>query len=462
MSEARILVVDDNKDMRWLVSNLLKAEGYAVDVADSGVTALDRIRHSAPEVVLLDLRMPKMAGWQALEQIKKIGEPISVIIMTAYGDVKAAVRAMKMGAYDFLTKPFDNEEVILTVRRAVENVSLRKEMQSLKKKLKGEQLLENVMGTSQEIKRVIHKLHQVAPTSMSVVIQGETGTGKELIAHTIHERSARSERPFIAVDCGAIPETLMESEFFGHEKGAFTGAEGRRIGYFESAEGGTLFLDEISNLPLFLQGKLLRVLQEREVSRLGSYKSMKVDVRVLASTNRPLDQEVKAGKFREDLYYRLSEFTISLPRLKDRKDDILFLARVFLNEANSELNKATTGFSPEAVRAITHYDWPGNVRELRSAIRRAVLFDSKMITTEHLFESGPDGVPEKGYECEEGDAPSLRAIAKRTLREAEVEAIEKALRTAGGNKSKAAELLQVDYKTLFRKIKRYNISDFVL
>ncbi len=461
MSEPRILVVDDNKDMRWLVSNLLKAENYDVDVADSGMVALEKIRQSAPEVVLLDLRMPKMAGWQTLEQIKKFGDPISVIIMTAYGDVKSAVRAMKMGAYDFLTKPFDNEEVILTVRRAVENVSLRKEMQSLKKKLKGEQLLENIMGSSPEIKRVIHKLHQIAPTSMSVVIQGETGTGKELIARTIHDRSPRSDHPFIAVDCGAIPETLMESEFFGHEKGAFTGAEGRRIGYFESAQGGTLFLDEISNLPHFLQGKLLRVLQEREVSRLGSHKSTKIDVRVLASTNRPLVQEVKAGKFREDLYYRLNEFTIALPRLKERQEDILFLAKVFLNEANSDLNKKTAGFSPEAVRAMTHHEWPGNVRELRSAIRRAVLFSSEMITTEHLFENGLQRAPVGGDEAGE-EASSLRDIARKTLEKAEVEAIEKALRTAGGNKSKAAELLDIDYKTLFRKIKRYNISDPVI
>jgi DNA-binding NtrC family response regulator len=458
MGEARILVVDDNKDMRWLVSNLLKAENYSVDAADGGMAALEKIRQCAPEVVLLDLRMPKMAGWETLEQIKKFGEPISVIIMTAYGDVKSAVRAMKMGAYDFLTKPFNNDEVILTVKRAVEHASLRKEMQALKKKLRGEQLLENIMGTSPEIKKIIHKLHQVAPTNMSVVIQGETGTGKELIARTIHDRSPRSESAFIAVDCGAIPETLIESEFFGYEKGAFTGAEGRRVGYFESAQDGTLFLDEISNLPLFLQGKLLRVLQEREVSRLGSPKSIKVNVRVIASSNKPLEQAVKLGHFREDLYYRLGEFTISLPRLKERKDDILFLAKLFLNEANSELQKDTYGFSPEAVHAMAHHEWPGNVRELRSAIRRAVLFNSEMITPEHLFEDRLEKESLKSNDTQK-DPSSLREIAKKTLEKAEVEAIEKALRTAGGNKSRAADLLDIDYKTLFRKIKRYKIPD---
>ena len=222
MADKEILVVDNNKDMCWLVSNLLKAEGYSVDAAGGGMEALEKIRQSAPEVVLLDLRMPKMDGWETLENIKKFGEPISVIIMTAYGDVKSAVRAMKMGAYDFLTKPFNNDEVILTVKRAVDNISLRKEMQVLKKKLEGAQLLENIMGTSPESKKIIHKLDQVAPTNMSVIIQGETGTGKELIARTIHKRSPRSENTFIAVDCGAIPDSLMESEFFGYENGSLT------------------------------------------------------------------------------------------------------------------------------------------------------------------------------------------------------------------------------------------------
>ncbi len=458
MSKINILVVDDNKDMCWLVSNLLKEEGYSVDGADSGKAALEKIRQSAPDVVLLDLRMPKMNGWETLENIKNFGAPISVIIMTSYGDVKSAVRAMKMGAYDFLKKPFNNDEMILTVKRTADNISLRKEMQALKQKLEGEQRLENIMGTSPETKKVIHKLDQVAPTSMSVIIQGETGTGKELIARTIHKRSPRNENNFIAVDCGAIPETLMESEFFGYEKGAFTGAEGRRVGYFESAGDGTLFLDEITNLPLFLQGKLLRVLQEREVSRLGSHKSIKLDIRVIAASNKPLEQEVKKGNFREDLYYRLNEFTIFLPRLKDREEDVLFLAKLFLNEANSELQKESSGFTREAVRAMLYHEWPGNVRELRSAIRRAVLFNPEMIAPEHLFDEQPQ-TESSGKDGAQGDSFSLRDIAKRTLEKAEVEAIEKALRITRGNKSKAAELLGIDYKTLFRKLKRYKIFE---
>ncbi len=457
MSEIEVLIVDDNKDMRWLVSNLLKEEGYQVEAADGGMAALDKIQQHTPEIVLLDLNMPGMNGWETLEEIKKIGAPVSVIIITAYGDVKSAVRAMKMGAYDFLTKPFNNDEMILTIKRAADNISLRKEMQVLRKKLDETQQLENVMGTSPETKRVIHKLDQVAPTSMSVIIQGETGTGKELIARTIHQRSPRSENTYITVDCGAIPETLMESEFFGHEKGAFTGAMGRRSGYFESAEGGTLFLDEITNLPLLLQSKLLRVLQEREISKLGSDKSIKLDVRVIVASNKPLEEEVKKGNFREDLYYRLNEFTIFLPRLKDRQEDILFLAKLFLNEANSELEKESTGFTQEAVRAMLHYEWPGNVRELRSAIRRAVLFNPEMIAPEHLFDEQWETVS-SGADDAQDDSFSLRDIARRALEKAEMEAIQKALRSTKGNKSKAADLLDINYKTLFRKLKRYNIS----
>ncbi len=457
MSEIEVLIVDDNKDMRWLVSNLLKEEGYQVEAADGGMAALDKIQQHTPEIVLLDLNMPGMNGWETLEEIKKIGAPVSVIIITAYGDVKSAVRAMKMGAYDFLTKPFNNDEMILTIKRAADNISLRKEMQVLRKKLDETQQLENVMGTSPETKRVIHKLDQVAPTSMSVIIQGETGTGKELIARTIHQRSPRSENTYITVDCGAIPETLMESEFFGHEKGAFTGAMGRRSGYFESAEGGTLFLDEITNLPLLLQSKLLRVLQEREISKLGSDKSIKLDVRVIVASNKPLEEEVKKGNFREDLYYRLNEFTIFLPRLKDRQEDILFLAKLFLNEANSELDKESTGFTQEAVRAMLHYEWPGNVRELRSAIRRAVLFNPEMITPKHLFDEQRETVS-SGADDAQDDSFSLRDIARRALEKAEMEAIQKALRSTKGNKSKAADLLDINYKTLFRKLKRYNIS----
>ncbi len=457
MNEIEVLIVDDNKDMRWMISNLLKEEGYRVEVADGGMAALDKIRRRVPEMVLLDLNMPGMDGWETLEKIKKLGEPISVIIITAYGDVKSAVRAMKMGAYDFLTKPFNNDEMILTLKRAADNISLRKEMQVLRKKLDEEQQLENIMGTSPETKKVIHKLDQVAPTNMSVLIQGETGTGKELIARTIHKRSPRSENTFITVDCGAIPETLMESEFFGYEKGAFTGAGGRRSGYFEAAGEGTLFLDEITNLPLFLQSKLLRVLQEREVSKLGSDISIKLDVRVIVASNKPLAEEVKKGNFREDLYYRLNEFTIFLPRLKDRQEDVLFLAKLFLNEANSELQKESSGFTQEAVRAMLYYEWPGNVRELRSAIRRAVLFNPEMITPEHLFDEQWKTVSSE-KDGAQGDSFSLRAIAKRTLEKAEVEAIQKALRSTRGNKSKAADLLGINYKTLFRKLKKYNIS----
>lgn len=459
MDKKEILVVDNSEDMCWLVSNLLEAEGFIVDIAVSGMEALDKIRRTIPDVVVLDIRMRKMDGWEVLENIKKLGKPVSVIIMTAYGDIKSAVRAMKMGAYDFLTKPFDNDEMVLTVKRAVENIALRKEMQVLKRKLEGELSLESIMGTSPEVKKVIHKIDHVAPTDMSVIILGETGTGKELIARTIHKRSRRNEGPFIAVDCGAIPDTLMESEFFGFEKGAFTGAEGKRIGYFESAERGTLFLDEINNLPTFLQGKLLRVLQEREVRRLGADKSKKVDIRVVTASSKSLEREAREGNFREDLLYRLNEFTINLPTLKERGEDILFLAKLFLDEAKSEFQKETSGFTEEAVRSLLYYTWPGNVRELRNAIRRAVLLNPKMIATTHLFEQEEKTKPAGKDSDSLDNIYSLSEITKRTVKKAEVEAIKKALRSTGGNKSKAAELLNIDYKTLFRKIKRYDIHD---
>jgi two-component system nitrogen regulation response regulator GlnG len=457
----KILVVDDQDDMRWLLSRLLQEQGFEVSTADDGVRALSWVQQETPQAILLDLKMPQLDGLQALASLKELAPEVPVIVITAYGDVRSAVQAMKLGAYDFITKPFDNDELLYTVKRAVERRELLGQVAALQNQLTHQSALGQVMGTSPPMQAIFAQIQQVAGSNFTVIIEGETGTGKELAARAIYQQSLRSKAPFIALDCGAIPETLIESELFGYEKGAFTGADRRKTGHMELAAGGTLFLDEITNLPLTTQSKLLRALQERQIQPLGAMRPLPVDLRVIAASNVRLAEEVQSGRFRQDLFHRLNEFLIRLPPLRERPEDIRHLAQRFLAEANLELRKNVRGMTPAAVAMLESYAWPGNVRELRNVIRRATLLSVERIGPEHLVGLGSTAetaaVPTGGAEGL-GPGSSLKLLLQQTVAQVEREAIERVLRQTRGNKSQAARLLQIDYKTLYAKLKAYSID----
>lgn len=449
-----VLIVDDNEDFRWNLSNILKDEGYNVITAGEGRKALREVEENFPNLVLLDIKLPGMDGMQVLEEMRKIDKDLIIIMITAYGGIKDAVKAMKSGAFDYITKPFDNEEIILTLKKALKTQYLSREVDSLRKRLYEKAEKKVVMGESPQIEKVLKQVEIIAPTNMSVIIQGKSGTGKELIANLIHQKNPRKDRPFIAIDCGAIPDTLVESELFGYEKGAFTGANFTKKGKFEQADGGTLLLDEITNLSADAQAKLLRAIEERKIQHIGGTKSIKVDVRVIATTNLNLLDAVSQGKFRDDLFHRLNEFQISLPSLSERKDDILVLAREFLNEANIELKKKIKGFSAEAIKFLLTYHWPGSVRELKHVVKRAVLLtESGYIMPEQLSLdiNKPQDVISLPKSLDEGTS------FENIIRKVERDLIIKAIELAGGNKTKAANILNMNRKMLYRKVKNLGL-----
>jgi DNA-binding NtrC family response regulator len=455
---AKILVVDDEPEIRSLLAAVLQSKGYEVVTAADGEAALQQVPRERPAVILMDLTMPRMGGLDALPEIKRLDPEVPVIICTAHADLATAVRAMKLGAYDYLTKPFDVELLALTLERALERNQLRSRIDELKRQGPGSSLAER-MGGSSAIAQVIQQVSQVAESNFTVLVQGETGTGKELVARAIHHQSPRRQAPFVAVDCGAIPETLVESELFGHERGAFTGAQAKREGHFQLAKGGTLFLDEIGNVPLATQAKLLRALEQREIHPLGSARAVAVDARIIAATNTELEEGVKTGRFRADLYYRLSEFTITLPPLRSRREDIPHLAQRFLDEGSMELRRPVRRVSDEAMQALLRHDWPGNVRELKNVIRKAALLATDVVTPEHipaLNASAP--IPSRPAAEPSGEELSLREVAELAAVRAEREVIRHALGATKGNKSQAARLLRTDYTTLHAKMKRYGIS----
>ena len=454
----KVLVVDDEAEIRSLLAAVLQNKGYEVVTAEDGAAAVQAVPRERPAVILMDLSMPRMNGMDALPEIKRLDAEVPVIICTAHADLATAVRAMKLGAYDYLTKPFDVELLILTLERAVERHRLHSRIEELKRQGQGSSLAER-MGGSPAIAQVIQQVAQVAESNFTVLVQGETGTGKELVARGIHQQSPRRPAPFVAVDCGAIPETLVESELFGHERGAFTGAQARREGHFQLAKGGTLFLDEIGNVPLATQAKLLRALEQREVNPLGATRSVAVDARIIAATNSELEESVKAGRFRADLYYRLSEFTIALPPLRSRREDIMHLSQRFLDEVSMELRRPVRRIADEAMQVLLHHDWPGNVRELRNVVRKAALLATDVVTPEHipaLSASAP--APSRAAAEPMGEDLSLREVAELAAGQAEREVIRHALESTKGNKSQAARLLRTDYTTLHAKMKRYGIS----
>ena len=420
---------------------------------ENGREAVEALLSFQPDVILLDQQMPVMTGVEALEEIKQISPNQVVLFVTAFGSISLAVDAVKKGAYDFIEKPFDNDKLLLTVGRAVEHSRMKGEISNLKKSL-GEKK-SHVIGDNTGLKQVMTQVRRVAETNATVLIDGESGTGKELIARAVHDNSLRSQGPFVAINCGAIPLTLMESELFGHERGAFTDAKEAKAGTFERADGGTLFLDEVGELPLDAQVKLLRVLEERKITRIGGKKAIPVDVRIVAATNRNLDDEVKNGHFRLDLLYRLNVFTLILPPLRERKEDIPLLTNFFIRKYNRTLSLDVQSVSPEAISLLTSYDWPGNVRDLENAIQSSmILCTGGVIRPEHL----PDRI--KGYELAE--AQTVSGSSGNSIREInaqmEKELIIEALKKHNFNRTLTAEALNISRKTLFNKMKRYGLS----
>ncbi|MDQ6887041.1 MAG: sigma-54 dependent transcriptional regulator [Gemmatimonadota bacterium] len=449
----RILVIDDEPALRHTLSRLLASDGHAVVTAGDGEEALTMLETDPADLVLVDLRMPKVGGLEFLARYQAAGGTALAIAMSAYGDDDAAIAAMQRGAYDYIQKPFRADEVTLVVRKAIEREKLRADVSRLQQELSAIRSGE-IIGHSEAVRTALEIAHKVARHSSTVLITGESGTGKELVARLIHRASPRSTAPFVAVNCGAIPEPLLESELFGHVKGAFTGAWTDKSGLFEEAEGGTLFLDEIGELPAPLQVKLLRVLQEEEVRRVGATTSRRTDARVIAATNRDLDADVGSGRFRGDLYYRVNVVNIPLAPLRERPEDIPELARHFLDRYNKRLGLSVAAVAPAAMRQLVEYSWPGNIRELENVIERAlVLTEVGTIDAEHL----PEALRSRRPSSEPGAAGDLSV--KRQSEELEKTLISRALERTRGNRTRAAELLELSHRALLYKIREYGLGD---
>ena len=451
------LVVDDEDDIRSVLTELLEHAGLDVTSAADGNAAVEQFGRIRPALVLLDINMPGRGGLEVLPELRALDPAVPIIILSGEGQISVVVQAIQGGAYDYLAKPIEPRVIMLAVRRALAHRALVAEVAGLRQRAGAAAGLRSQMGPGPEVERIVEQVTQVAGSGFTVLIQGETGTGKELVARALHLQSPRRERPFVALDCGAIPDTLIESELFGYEKGAFTGADRRKEGHFELADRGTLLLDEIGNLPAATQGKLLRVLQERQVQPLGARQPRRVDVWIIAASNASLHEAAEAGRFRQDLYYRLNEFTIALPALRERAGDIPYLAQRFVEEAAMELGRPARRISPDALDTLCRHPWPGNVRELRNVMRQAVLRSGDVIARDDVAlgrspvgareSAGPAGVP-----------LPLREVARAAAAEAERRAICEALAAAGGNKSEAARRLSTDFKTLHLKMRELNIS----
>jgi DNA-binding NtrC family response regulator len=445
MQKGRVLVVDDEANARTALAELLKEEGYAVETAADGFKALGKFEDFAPDVVLTDLKMPGMDGLELLRKVREKEPDIVVLVMTAFGAIETAVSAMKEGAADYLTKPLNMTELQLVLSREMERHRLRRETGQLRARLAERYSFQNIIGNAPAMQAIFKTVAQVAGARASVLITGESGTGKELIAAAIHERSPRAQGPFVKLHCAALAETLLESELFGHERGSFTGAAGRREGRFFQANGGSLFLDEIGEVSPAVQVKLLRFLQEHEFERVGGNETIRVDVRVIAATNRDLRAEVAKGRFREDLYYRLNVINIHMPSMRERASDVPLLASFFLRRYAADNGKAIDGFDDEALERLTGYPWPGNVRELENVVERAVVMATgRLITPAEL---PPHVTPT-------AEAAGIR-IPGSTLDEIERFAILKAMETTGGSTSKAAEMLGISVRKIQYKLHEY-------
>ena len=451
----RVLVVDDEENLRLVLRTLLRRHGYEVETAESGEDALGMVDSFGPDVVLTDVRMPKMGGLDLLTTLKAKGNEATVIVMSAYGNMDLALEAMKAGAYDYVQKPFKPDEVVLALRKAEERELLRRENRALRDEIRKEHRFEDILAKSQKMQDIFRTISKIAEYKTTVLVAGESGVGKELVARAIHHRSTRRGGSFVAVNCGAIPENLLESELFGHKKGAFTDAVHDRRGLFEEADGGSLFLDEIGELPLALQVKLLRVLEDEKIRRVGDTRDIKIDVRIITATHRDLLAETKAGRFREDLFYRLNVLPILVPPLRDRREDIPLLIDHFVARNNVRLGTSIRGLDTETRRLLFEYAWPGNVRELENTIERAmVLAEGDQIVAQDL--------PERLREARDPVQMQLASgelSVKKTMRIVEEILIRRALQRTKGNRTRAAEVLEISHRALLYKIKDYLITD---
>jgi putative PEP-CTERM system response regulator len=446
----KILIADDEKNMLWAMKRALKGKEYKIITASDGLEAVDNFKLYEPDLVLLDLKMPKMDGMNALKEIKNINRNIPVIMITAHGTMESAVEAMKLGALDYISKPFDIEMLKIQIEKALEIGDMKEEINFLTQELRSS-TGKIIIGESPQMKKVLDMVKRVSKSNATVLITGESGTGKELIASAIHYSSHRKDKPYIKVNCGALPENLLESELFGHDKGAFTGAVSKKLGRFERANGGSIFLDEIGELSLAVQVKLLRVLQEKEIERVGGTEVIKADVRIITATNRDLKKMVEEGTFREDLYYRLNVIPIELPPLRERKEDIRLLVEYFLEKHCKDMGRKKINISKDALNILTDYSWKGNIRELENIIERVVILNSSELidkndlpreilsknNTEFKFNLPPDGVK---------------------LEEVEKSFIMQALKRCDNNQTKAAKLLGITRHTLIYRMEKYNIS----
>lgn len=463
MQRARILVVDDEDSMRDFMTIMLSKEGYEVLQAASGPDALGQIKKSPPDIVITDMMMPEMTGLELMTKAREVHGDLSFIVMTAFASVDSAIEAMKKGAYDYITKPFKVDEIKLTIRKVLEKEQISRENRVLKQELSRKHSLEAFIGNDRKIMKMKEIVQRLAKTDSTALILGESGTGKDLVANAIHYHSHRVGRPFLTLNCAAIPETLLESELFGYKKGAFTGALKDKDGVFRAADTGTLFLDEIGNTSPAIQMKLLRVLDDQEIMPVGSTQSIKVNVRLVAATNANLEEEVKAKRFREDLFYRLNVFTVQIPPLRDRREDIILLAEHFMQMYCKKMGTAQKSISPEALKVLLSHEWPGNVRELENTIERALVVSSyEMIMPEDLPEKvtgyttgkvltvQPQPAAASPAQTEDGSSPTLESIEKAY--------IFWVLNQTGWNKTKAAKILGIDASTLYRKIDRYELK----
>jgi two-component system response regulator PilR (NtrC family) len=459
MLEEKILVVDDEQSMREFLDIMLKKEGYKVSLASNGEEVLKYIGKDIFDLVLLDIRMPKMDGIAVLKKIKSASPETVVIMITAYDSSDTAIKAMKEGAYDYIPKPFKIDEIKLIIKNALEKKHLQKENILLKQVVRDRYVFDNIIGQSPKMLALYDLLEKVAPTKTNVLITGESGTGKELVAKAIHFNSPRKEKPFVTLNCGAIPEALIESELFGHMKGAFTDAIATKKGLFEMADEGTIFLDEISELPLMMQVKLLRVLQNREFKRVGGTEDIHVDVRIIAATNKDLEKAVKEKRFREDLYYRLNVIQIKLPSLRERREDIPVLAAHFLKRYSEELNKNISGISPEALHLFLNYEYPGNVRELQNIIERAVALGTEQELTAHNLRTYLDEQIHTKKGMIDLDIPNEGIDLEKVVEDLERTLLLKALDKTRGIKKKAAELLHINFRSMRYRLEKYGLND---
>ncbi|MFQ5863067.1 MAG: sigma-54-dependent transcriptional regulator [Candidatus Brocadiales bacterium] len=447
----KILVVDDDQGIQFFLGEVLTKKGYQIDSATSAEAAISKIQQDAFSLILLDVRLPGMSGIDAIKKFHEVDPRVPIIIMTAYGSKDLAIRAVQEGAYDFFTKPIKLDEFLIILKRALEKRQLQVEISRLEEKIEKKYEFENIIGSSGAMQEVFTMIHKVAETDSSVIIYGESGTGKELIAQAIHANSGRHDKPFVKLNCVAIPEGLLESELFGHEKGAFTGAVSQKIGKFELANSGTIFLDEIGDMTIATQAKILRVFQEREFERVGGTKTIQVDVRIITATNKNLQKAVEEKQFREDLYFRLNVVPIYIPPLRERKEDIPLLVEHFLKEASEKVKKHISGVSTDALDMLTEYHWPGNVRELENCIERAAVISSGDLITKDCLPLYVATAEEKSESVDKGSLDETLASTEKKL-------ILDVLKQTRGVQVKAAKLLGITERSLWHRIKKYNIQ----